>query len=310
MNIFNVLNQGKSRMNETSMSAMLAYLLNPNQDHGLGNKFLKSFLELANNNHIYNIFLQELHKFKFELDLEVQYFSGNSRRYDIDLQIKILDKDNQELHRIIIENKVKPSAANPEQLKNYFNVVMEKDHINDDLFELEKENLSVIFLTPAVQSKNLEQEFQGLTETTNKVWLYWNSELDNELSIVGIIQSLLAQENQAKISPINEYMRHTLKAFAYFINESIIKSSSKNRLGEDIGDPSKESIIKIGNDTYRILLRDSGQIQLFDEYGEKVIARPLLRKFLEENNIPENDKCQTTRCFGKQIFDFMNKGVN
>jgi hypothetical protein len=46
MNIFSVLSMGKSRLRETSMSAMLAYLLNPNQDHGLGYRFLKSFLEL------------------------------------------------------------------------------------------------------------------------------------------------------------------------------------------------------------------------------------------------------------------------
>lgn len=48
MNIFNVLSMGKSRLHETSMSAMLAYLLSPNQDHGLGRKFIDSFLLLAN----------------------------------------------------------------------------------------------------------------------------------------------------------------------------------------------------------------------------------------------------------------------
>lgn len=48
MNIFSVLSMGKSRLNETSMSAMLGYLLSPYQDHGLGSKFLVSFLEIAN----------------------------------------------------------------------------------------------------------------------------------------------------------------------------------------------------------------------------------------------------------------------
>ena len=54
MNIFSVLSMGKSRLHETSMSAMLAYLLNPNQDHGLGHKFLSSFFELVNKKEIYN----------------------------------------------------------------------------------------------------------------------------------------------------------------------------------------------------------------------------------------------------------------
>ena len=69
MNIFSVLSMGKSRLHETSMSAMLAYLLNPNQDHGLGNKFLKSFLELANENNIYSMYIEKigLNKLKFDI---------------------------------------------------------------------------------------------------------------------------------------------------------------------------------------------------------------------------------------------------
>ena len=44
MNIFQVLSQGKSRLNEPSMSAMLAYLLDSNKDHGLGEAFIRAFL--------------------------------------------------------------------------------------------------------------------------------------------------------------------------------------------------------------------------------------------------------------------------
>ena len=46
------------------MSAMLAYLLNPNQDYGVGNKFLKSFLELSNENNIYSIYFTQLSHIK------------------------------------------------------------------------------------------------------------------------------------------------------------------------------------------------------------------------------------------------------
>jgi hypothetical protein len=41
------------------MSAMLVYLLNPNQDHGLDRKFIDAFLELANTNQIYDIFIND-----------------------------------------------------------------------------------------------------------------------------------------------------------------------------------------------------------------------------------------------------------
>ncbi|VEH68588.1 Uncharacterised protein [Rodentibacter pneumotropicus] len=42
---FKVLNNGDSRLYEPSMSAMLGYLLDSNEDHGLGSIFVKRFLK-------------------------------------------------------------------------------------------------------------------------------------------------------------------------------------------------------------------------------------------------------------------------
>ncbi len=299
MNIFSVLSMGKSRLHETSMSAMLAYLLNPNQDHGLGNKFLKSFLELAGENGIYEKYIND-DSSQFQIDLEVRYH--NKKDNDIDIQIKILDGSYKELHRIIIENKIRAGASNISQLTNYYEAVV-NDKNNDDAFELEKENLSVIFLTPKLKNKGLKEEFDNL-KSDNKVWLYWNSD-DEATTIIKLIQNILELEQKAEISPINEYMKHTLKAFTYFINRTINISSGKSRVGEDIGDIVKDEEINIDNKIYTIILRNSGQIQLLDENGDKVVARPLLRKFLKENNINEDIKRQNTRSFGKQIFEHL-----
>src|SRR2546426_6650750 len=46
MNIFNVLSQGKSRLHEPAISAMLGFLLSTHRDHGLGDSFLRAFLTL------------------------------------------------------------------------------------------------------------------------------------------------------------------------------------------------------------------------------------------------------------------------
>ena len=293
---------GKSRLHETSMSAMLAYLLNPNQDHGLGDKFLNSFLELAGKNGIYEDYINN-DSIKFQLDLEVLYTNINTKKENyIDIQIKILDKSYRELHRIIIENKIKSEASNSSQLNRYYEAVI-NDKNNDDAFELEKKNLSIIFLTPSQKHKGLNKEFDNL-KSDNKVWIYWNSD-DEATTIVKLIQNILELEQKAEISPINEYIKHTLKAFTYFINRTINIRNGKNRVGEDIGDIKQEKEIRISDKLYTIILRDSGQIQLLDEDGEKVPARPLLRKFLKENNINENDKCTTTRCFGNQIFKYL-----
>ena len=293
---------GKSRLHETSMSAMLAYLLNPNQDHGLGYRFLKSFLELSNEKKIYDQYINKLEnrELKFDIDLEVQYYCNN-KRSDIDVQIKIFDLNWNELHRIVIENKIKSGAANPKQLAEYYNAVL-----NDDDDGVLRNKLSVIFLTPDLNHKILEEEFNSL-EIDQKAWVYWNSSNNDIDTVVKLIQSILDREQKAEISPINEYMRHTFKAFAYFVNQTFDKSSLKNRVGEDIGNIKDEKTINIEGKGYIITLRDSGQIQLLNQDGDKVQARSLLRKYLKENNIEENEKCPTTRCYGKQIFDYLNK---
>ncbi len=300
MNIFSVLSMGKSRLHETSMSAMLAYLLNPNQDHGVGNKFLKSFLELSNENNIYSIYIEKIGttQLKFDIDLEVQYYY-NGKRSDIDVQIKIFDNNWNELHRIIIENKIKTGAANPKQLEQYYEAV-----INDENDEnISEDKLSVIFITPDLNNKILKDEFDNL-KTDKKTWIYWNSSLEDKNTVVRIIQSILTQEQNAEISPINEYMRHTFKAFSYFVNKTLDTSVNKFRFGENIGEIEKEISLEIDNKLYKLILRDSGQIQLFDENDIKVVARPLLKNYLEKNKIIITDK-KTTRQYGQKIFEIL-----
>ena len=301
MNIFSVLSTGKSNLHEPSISAMFAYLLNPNQDHGLGRKVINSFLKLSNGNETYKNFIGDK-TIKFEIDLEVPYQYENKRN-DIDIQIKILDSSYNELHRIIVENKIKQGSANPKQLELYYQAVI-NDKNNDDFFALKEDCLSVIFLTPK-PNKGLQDEFNNLN-TKNKVWLYWNNEDTENTTIVTLIQNILKLEQEAKISPINEYMRHTLKAFTCFIVKTIDISSGKNRVGEDIGEIKNTAEIEIEKQSYVLVLRDSTQIQLFDVNGDKIPARSLLRKYLADINIAEKyGEGTNTRQLGKQIFEHL-----
>jgi len=294
MNIFNVLSMGKSRLHETGMSAMFAYLLNPNEDHGLGKIFLDSFLKESNNNGLYTDYIENT-TLKFQIDLEVSYHDNG--RNDIDIQIKILDNDYKELHRIIIENKIKSGAANPSQLSRYYNAVL-NDEDNDDAFELDPDQLSVIFLTPKLNHKGLDTEFKNL-DISNKTRMYWNSH-DDEITIVKLIQNILLLEQKADISPINEYMRHTLKAFTFFINRTITLNNGGNRRGENIGDIKEQKEIKIEEKSYTIIMRDSGQIQLLNDSGDKINARARLVKYSKEKGLFADGN---TRQLGKRIFE-------
>lgn len=49
MNIFKILASGHGNISETNISAYLGYLLNPNEDHGLKDEFLKRVLDLVFN---------------------------------------------------------------------------------------------------------------------------------------------------------------------------------------------------------------------------------------------------------------------
>jgi hypothetical protein len=128
--------------------------------------------------------------------------------------------------------------------------------------------------------------------------------------MVGLIRQILQQEHEASISPINEYMRHTLKAFAYYIQQAINTSIGKNRVGVDLGEVKQKKKIGIDDENYTIVLRDSGQIQLFDSSGDKVVARPRLIEFLKEKNISVDEAKENTRTLGKKVFDYLAKEKN
>ena len=149
----------------------------------------------------------------------------------------------------------------------------------------------------------MKDEFDNL-KTDKKIWINWNSSLEDKNTVVRIIQSILTQEQNAEISPINEYMRHTFKAFAYFVNKTLDTSVNKFRFGEDIGEIEKEISLEIDNKLYKLILRDSGQIQLFDENDIKVVAKPLLKNYLEKNKIIITDK-KSTRWYGQKVFKIL-----
>lgn len=296
MNIFSVFSTGNSSLREPSMSSMLAFLLNPTQDHGLGRKIIDNFLETADQKR-YGKYVRSK-TIRFEIDLEVPYlFKG--KRNMVDVQIRILNDNYNELHRIIIENKIKASSADPKQLQSYYQAVLNDP---DQDAKLKPDQVSVIFLTPFHLKKGLKDQFDNL-KTTNKTWMHWNG---SDTSFVSLIQILLDQESRGEISPMNEYIRHTLKAFCHYVIQTISVTGDGNRVGEDIGEVKRRANIEIDNELYTIVLRDSGQIQLLDSDGDKQIARPLLRSYLAQEGIPEKKPYPTTRRLGNQILKHLN----
>ena len=86
MNIFDVLNRGDSRLYEPSMSAMLGYLLDSSENHGLGSAFVKMFLEEVNSER-FNDFLNNPF-IDYRVSLEEEYELYGKTKY-IDIQIDL-----------------------------------------------------------------------------------------------------------------------------------------------------------------------------------------------------------------------------
>ncbi|MCI4626304.1 MAG: PD-(D/E)XK nuclease family protein [Candidatus Magnetoovum sp. WYHC-5] len=311
MNIFNILSRGKSRLHEPSISAMLGYLLSPTDDHGLNDTFLKSFLLQVDKKLNKNIF-SELFKrpnLLVEVNLEVSYFLKGSYKY-VDVQLSLYDKlMSKELHRIIIENKIKTSSANSTQLFEYYQtVIADEDYIN------ESPQLTIIFITPHINNTNLDIEYETLEKKKDSniysLRLYWcSNDDDDEETIVKLIRDILQKEIKAEINPINEYMRQTLKAFVYYISETITinyDNAKKFRFGEDIGKINETYTFELkSGELFEIVRRDSGQIQVFTLPDHEKVSnnKEVIRNYLKEKDIWEtinkdNSNKLTTRRLG------------
>lgn len=297
MNIFQVLSQGKSRLHEPSMSAMLGYLLDSNKDHGLGDTLTRAFLKMLDSERFSAILAGPF--VNAQVSLEEPYQLNGSRK-DIDIQIIILDEYKREIQRVIVENKIKSGAANPKQLKDYYAALLAE--------EADIQNVSIVFLTPKVNSASLEAEFNNLVlnnENHRKYWIHWSSE---EQCVASIIKVLLMQEIAGEINPINDYMRHTLKAFIRHSKLTTEPETQKSmRSGEDIGEIIDEAVIEVSSGRYKVIKRDSSQIQVYNEdTGDKEIARRILGLFIDENGIDINHPVLNTRTIGKKFFEWYN----
>lgn len=300
MNIFQVLSQGKSRLHEPSMSAMLGYLLDSNKDHGLGDSVIRKLLQTVD-----DVRFKKISSSGFidsQVSLEEPY-QLNGKRKDIDIQIILLNEDKEESHRLIIENKIKTGAANPKQLNEYYQAILaDEPNIN---------NLTIVFLTPNVSNRQLSAEFNNLViqnEGHGKYWIHWSS---GESCISNILQELLKQEVAGEINPINEYMRHTLKAFIRHSSLTTEPASQKTmRTGEDIGEILEEAEIKTKSGEYRVVRRDSTQIQVFNiETGDKEVARHILAEYIDENSISIKHEEYNTRTIGRKFFEWRKQNL-
>lgn len=278
MNIFEVLNRGNSRLKEPSLSAMLGYLLDTRENHGFGNLFLNELLDSLGPE--YTKFAKETEH--TEVELESKYLYNGAARW-IDIELRLLNEKKNESCRILIENKINDGAANENQLREYYDAILFE---NPDL-----ENLLVLFITPGTTSSKLNGEFDNLVmknEKHTKKWITWAG---NENSIVEILRKILSKESLAQVTPMNEYLKHTIKALIVFVEE-IIKPKSAKFDRHEIGGIVDEFQISIDGEEYKLEKYESKTVLGYKD-GEKIIAKNVIRIFNKKFNLGYGDEEMT-----------------
>lgn len=312
MNIFDVLSQGKGKLNEENMTAMLGFLLNPQQSHGLKDLFLGRFLKVVDKHCCSDLSQHMSSRCKVDITFESPYeYQGRIRYIDIDLKLFV---DGQEVARILIENKIRASSANQIQFYEEYKGVCE-DLIDDSLEGVET---IMVFLTPNVESVMLSEEYNKLLEEdmmTNhrKCWMHWDKN-DSEEAVEDILTGIILDENNMVINPISEYVRHTIKAFVRFIGAMKPIHRLTNRAIPLDGDEVAKSFdFIIEDERYKLEAYETSAIKVFRESDENYVsAKPMLRKIIEVYNYDidlyrTNGKKKTTRQLGRDVIKEIEK---
>lgn len=214
MNLLDILSAGKRDLNEENVSSFMAWLLDPGQSHGCGVLFLKHLLntidkekfEFFTENIFNTVSYRQLNPIKVDVMVEETVETSAGKRRDIDIVI-ILSKGDI-FHVLGIENKIRKSACDHNQLKD------EYEGLASSYPDAE---ISFLYLTPG-KSNRFKDAFRLLPEKITSLHLSWTktaSVLD-EVTFTDILRNILRDDTEAKIDPLSQEVRFVLKSFILF----------------------------------------------------------------------------------------------
>ena len=214
MNIFKVIASSGTTFREKFTSSILAWLLNPTMEHGLGFSFMESFVNSINKEKFLKL-TSQLHP-SLENNDSIENIDWmcsielNVEKAFIDVVFTI-DK-----WLFAIENKIYSSSATENQLKREYQGLKQDSRFKDY-------NICMIYLVP-ISGDFLDKKILSEIETLNvdkndyKTIMTWQPNDLNYPSFSKVLSEIIQKEHSCEIEPVHEYTRHTLKAFIQFIN--------------------------------------------------------------------------------------------
>ncbi len=303
MNIFKILSDNDGKIHEPSITSLLAYLLDADEDHGLSSRLLEAFVEECNNENpdFSKGINYEQYDVVAEATLERDKEAGTKKK-TIDFDILILfypdKKADTPSHILGIENKIKDSSRRKFQLQQEWAALKNKK-------EWEKANLFLCFLTPT--NKN-DDDFENVP-SNQKIHLVWKSDTDkpsqretNEpskhRSVLEMLVNILQKEQLGEIDPIPGDSKFLIKSLLAFIRadfkakakDSVEEAKERRDYGKPIWQYFAAAIEKYDFDKdidFDYLLEDVRSLirQTSDnkEYGKDGRGRATLMKLIVNN---------------------------
>ena len=249
-NLFDVL---KITNNEIRHSNILAWIFDPNENHGLGDFFIKTFITSVvrkcnhNKYNIFDLLLQDFYSYQVERE---------SNNMDIVLV------SHQEKTVIIIENKIW-SGESPHQLNNY----LEKSKIEYK----DCNQILYVFLTPFGRissdpdnwiSFSYGEIIESLESSKNGVILREDVELVIKNYIDIVRKNIMKEKDENLVRICNEiYNKHRTALRLIFENVDVYNSVEQEIICETLREL---------HDNGQIIIRDEKKWQFFtltmDEY--------------------------------------------
>jgi|LWDU01.1.fsa_nt_gi hypothetical protein len=252
MNIFKILSSGNGSIKEPNISSFLGYLLDPGQEHGLKDGFLKTLIDplilesgvesliISRDSVVVNLTNESAYTANVILEAKVELQTSKYRF--IDIVVEILNKEKEVIFLVCIENKIRGGSVTEGQLNEQLEGIKTKD-------KYKGVGIGYIYLTPDSSGK-CKEEYKSFVEKNKDIpakHVFWKGHDD---SIYNLLVEMLKQESIGKIEPIFEYSKYTIKSFLNFIDtnfQSYVEEKRNVNITLDYKKPIGEYIKDIRN---------------------------------------------------------------
>jgi len=244
---------------------------------------------------------------KYEVIAEPEFPISN-RQQIVDIFLKIISKDEDDIAYILIENKIKKEAFNPHQARKQFDCFKYSENYVKDL-----PIYSVVLTTDNEKFSTMHKNVISANE--DSVWLKWTNYKDADNSIETILRRLIKNEHEAHIQPIDPNTQFIIKSFIdYIVTEYSYRESGQKNFSFNGFDVVATVSVEVDHKKYIIKRFENNMIRLFNENENalEIDVKPILRRVNEVYDLNIDlyhgtGSSKNTQILGREIINRLNE---